>query len=93
MQGCVIVRLLRTMHAQDQQKQALQSQFRKNCRRQLISSFVYMCSVVCTQINDYIVLVDAQPLVHTYLDTHSRTYERSDIQPTIKVIAIEKLWL
>ena len=52
-----------------------------------------MCSVVYTQINDYIVLVDAQPLVHTYLDTHSRTYERSDIQPTIKVIAIEKLWL
>jgi len=30
MQGCVIqVRLLRSMHAQDQQKQALQSQFRK----------------------------------------------------------------
>ena len=30
MQGCVIkVRLLRSMHAQDQQKQALQSQFRR----------------------------------------------------------------
>ena len=30
MQGCVIkVRLLRSMHAHDQQKQALQSQFRK----------------------------------------------------------------
>ena len=50
-------------------------------------------TLLCTQINDYIVMVDAQPLVHTYLDTHSRTYERSDIQPTIKVIAIEKLWL
>ena len=50
-------------------------------------------TVLCTQINDYIVMVDAQPLVHTYLDTHSRTYERSDSQPTIKVIAIEELWL
>ena len=40
MQGCVIkVRLLQSLHAQDQQKQALQSQFRKNCRWQLISSY------------------------------------------------------
>ena len=47
MQGCVIqVRFLRSMHAQDQQKQALQSQFRKNCRRQLISSCSKSAKVV-----------------------------------------------
>ena len=39
MQGCVIqVRLLRSMHAQDQQNKHYNHSLEKNCRRQLISS-------------------------------------------------------